>query len=476
MRDKNRPGPRRPVKPGAARPGGSSQRTRDEREARPPRVARAWERRDDEARPAERKPRFGDSPRTGDKPRTDKPRYGDTPRYEDGPRGSDKPRYADKPRHGDKPRAGAKPRTGDTPRYGDPPRSSDRPRTGGKPRHGDRPRTGDKSPAREKPRAGEKPRRSGFGGRGAAPERRDRAARFDAPRRRGTPVPPPPRVTPQDRPEWDEPLVDIDAGDEFETATASAPSAHDAQRDPLEGLALGYHAVRTALETQPKRVERLLLARGQRDHRTQHLVRLAEEHHVPFQQTPREALDRLAAGLQHQGVIAKLAGAELLTEDELLARLPENALVMVLDGVQDPRNLGAILRSAAALGAHGVFLPGHRSAGLSPAAVRTAAGAVELVPIARAGNVSLLLETLEAAGLTPVALDVRGAVPPWEADLRGGIALVAGGEEKGIRPSVLERCPVRVRIPVASEVGSLNVSVAVGVVLAEATRQRRTGD
>ena len=239
-----------------------------------------------------------------------------------------------------------------------------------------------------------------------------------------------------------------------------------------EGMAFGFHAVRTALTHSPRRVERLLLSRGAEDGRVRHLVALAREAGVPFQEVPKEALDRLSDSVRHQGVAARLAGADLHPAEELIDALPDDALVLVLDGIEDPRNIGAILRSAAAFGAAGVFLPIHHSAGLSPAAIKTAAGAIDLVPVARSGNVSRLLEQLTERGLTPVALDPDAGVPPWEAPLSGPIALVAGGEEKGIRPTVAERCPVRVRIPIRDEVGSLNVSVAVGIVLAETRRQR----
>lgn len=236
-------------------------------------------------------------------------------------------------------------------------------------------------------------------------------------------------------------------------------------------MAFGYHAVRTALSQMPRRVERLLLARGGDDGRLRHLVALAREAGVPFQEVPKEALDRAAMGIRHQGVAARLAGADLLTEDELIDRLPVGAVVLLLDGVEDPRNVGAILRSAAAFGVAGVVLPVHHSAGLSPAAVKTAAGAIGLVPVTRAANLGRTLDRLSDAGLAPVALDPERGVAPWEARLAGGIALLAGGEERGIRPSLLERCPVRVRIPIRAEIGSLNVGVAVGILLAEARRQ-----
>lgn len=242
----------------------------------------------------------------------------------------------------------------------------------------------------------------------------------------------------------------------------------------FRAFAVGFHSVRTALELHPRKVERLLLARGQRDHRTHQIVEMAREKGIPFQQVPKEALDRIAEGVQHQGIAARLAARELIPEDELIQNLPADPVVLVLDGVQDPRNVGAILRTAAAFGVDGVFLPGHRSAGLSPAAARTAAGGLELIPVARAGNVGHLLEELENRGIPALALDLEAAVEPWETDLTGPLALVAGGEEKGIRPSVLDHCAVRVKIPVRPEIGSLNVSVAVGILLGEVVRQRRT--
>ena len=267
-------------------------------------------------------------------------------------------------------------------------------------------------------------------------------------------------------------VEDVEAGTEPRGRRPETPAETEGAPEEGQGVVVGFHPVRTAFELHPRKIERLLLARGQRDHRTQQLVKLAEEHHVPYQQVPKEALDRLADGAQHQGVAAKLSGAELLGEDELIDKLPENALALVVDGVQDPRNLGAILRTAAAMGVDGVFLPGHRTVGVSPAATRTAAGGIEIVPVARAGNVGQLLERLQDAGYQIVALDVRDGVPPWKATLTGPLVLVAGGEEKGIRPSVLERCAARVTIPMRELVGSLNVSVAVGIVLGETARQR----
>lgn len=292
-------------------------------------------------------------------------------------------------------------------------------------------------------------------------------------RRSGAPIGAPPRrESPPRRPRDFEPAPRRPLEPPSRRARPAPPKTRDAT--PAEGVAFGFHAVRTALEQHPRRVERVLLARDLRDGRTRQLVALARQAGVPFQQAPRQALERLAQGLPHQGVAARLSGTDLLTEDELIEKLPERPIVLVLDGVQDPRNLGAILRTAAAFGVAGVFLPGHRAAGVSPAAVRTAAGGVDLVPVARAGNLTRLLAQLKERGLTPVALDVHDARPPWDVRLDGPIALVAGGEEKGVRASVLEACGARVWAPIRAELGALNVSVAVGIVLAEALRQRIT--
>ncbi len=244
------------------------------------------------------------------------------------------------------------------------------------------------------------------------------------------------------------------------------------EKEPQEGLAFGFHAVRTALEVNPQRVERLILSRELRDGRSRKLVSLAKQGNVPYQQVPRDALDRLAGGLNHQGMAARISEADLLNPDELMEGLPADPLLITLDEVSDPRNVGAILRTAAAVGAHGMFLPGHRSSGLSPAVRRVAQGGLELVPVARAGNLSSMLRTLKKEGITPVALDPAGGVPYWEADLTSGVILVAGSEEKGVRPGVLKECPVRVVIPISADIGSLNVSVAMGIVLAEVSRQR----
>ncbi len=244
-----------------------------------------------------------------------------------------------------------------------------------------------------------------------------------------------------------------------------------ASATPPEGLACGFHAVRMVLSESPGRVEKILLARGQHDQRTRRLVAMAREAGVAFQQVPSEALERLAAGVQHQGMVAKLAGKALLEASDLIAALGEEALVVLVDGVEDPRNLGAIIRSAAALGVDGMFLPRNRTTGLSPAASKTAAGGLELLPVARAGNSGQLLDRLADRDFEVAALDPDGDRTLWEAEFGRKTVIVVGGEAKGVRSSLRERCTQRIRIPIHPAVGSLNVSVAVGILLAEYRRQ-----
>lgn len=251
----------------------------------------------------------------------------------------------------------------------------------------------------------------------------------------------------------------------------SRPSRRAADA-PAEGLVFGFQAVKTALVVSPRRVERLLLERGKHDPRTRDLVALARTNGVPFQQVPESALDRLAGSVRHQGVAARMAGTDLLTAESLIASLPQDGIALVLDGVEDPRNVGAVIRTAAGFGVSGLFLPGWRSAGVGPGASRTAAGGLELLPVARAGNTARLIEKLGDIGYRAVALEPEEGLTLWEADLTGPLVLVAGGEEKGVRPSVATRCASRVRIPIRAEIGSLNVSVAVAIVLSEVVRQR----
>ena len=186
----------------------------------------------------------------------------------------------------------------------------------------------------------------------------------------------------------------------------------------------------------------------------------------------RETLDRMAGGVPHQGIIAVVSEKPVLSLESLLETARDPALVVVLDGVEDPRNLGAILRTAEAAGADGVLLPERHSAGLSETVGRASAGALEHVQVARVGNLVQALEALKARGVWVVGFDAAGT-ERWDAvDLGRPVALVLGGEGRGIRRLVREHCDHLVSLPLFGHVGSLNVSVAAGIALYEVVRQR----
>jgi 23S rRNA (guanosine2251-2'-O)-methyltransferase len=205
------------------------------------------------------------------------------------------------------------------------------------------------------------------------------------------------------------------------------------------------------------------------------LVRLARAARVPVQIEPKRALDRLVPGGKHQGVVGVAAAkpyCDLLDILRYAHGRGEAPFLIILDGVEDPHNLGAVIRTADAVGAHGVILPERRAAGLTASVAKTSAGALEHVRVARAPNVSRVIETLQAEGLWVYALDPQAVKPYTNLDLAGPIALVLGGEGKGIRPGVLEKCDEIACIPMRGHIESLNVSVASAVLMYEVLRQR----
>lgn len=231
-----------------------------------------------------------------------------------------------------------------------------------------------------------------------------------------------------------------------------------------------------ALRARPEEIEHLYVAEGQLSagHAAEVFAR-SRDAGVRVQKVSRERLAAMAEGGVHQGLVAELrefAYAEL--EDVLEAVVPSQrpALVVVLDGIQDPQNLGAIIRSAHAFGAHGVVIGKDRAAGVTGAVAKASAGAVEHTRIARVVNLSRALETLKQAGLWTVAADPQSQQPIWQARLDGPLAVVVGAEGAGVRKGVLEHCDFRVRIPMSGAVGSLNASVSAGVLLCEVARQR----
>jgi 23S rRNA (guanosine2251-2'-O)-methyltransferase len=205
------------------------------------------------------------------------------------------------------------------------------------------------------------------------------------------------------------------------------------------------------------------------------VVALARRAGVKVSFRTRDQLTAMAGSQEHQGVVARVTAAEYVDLEELLA-LPaernEPAFLMALDQVQDPRNLGAVLRTADAFGAHGVVIPKHHAVGLTEAAARTAMGAMEHVRVARATNMVAALEKLKESGVWIYGTSLTEGVAPWAADLRGPICLVLGGEGEGLRPLVVRACDVMLTIPMRGSVGSLNVSAAGAVLAYEVARQR----
>ena len=236
-------------------------------------------------------------------------------------------------------------------------------------------------------------------------------------------------------------------------------------------VVFGIHAVEEALAAG-RPAERLLVARGRRGAAIEKLVQAARAASVPVRFVSRAEVDRAAGQGTHQGVVLIAGAKRYVSLEEVIEAASSPGLIVVLDGVQDPRNLGAVLRSAAAAGADGVIVPERRAAGITPAAEKAAAGAVEHIAVARVTNINRALDDLKDAGYWMAGFDSSAEKAYYEADLTGPVALVLGGEEKGLREQVRKRCDFLVSIPVAGGVESLNVSVAAGIALYEVRRQR----
>ncbi len=234
----------------------------------------------------------------------------------------------------------------------------------------------------------------------------------------------------------------------------------------------GIHAVEEALRAR-RPVERVLIARGAANPRLQKIIDACRAASIPLRFEPREALDREAGkGAVHQGVVAVASSHRYRSIAEVVPARGEPSLLVVLDGVEDPHNLGAIIRTAHAAGANAVVVPERRAAGLTEAAAKAAAGALEYLPVVRVPNLNRALEFLKEEEYWIFGLDERGDRSYDAADYRGRAALVLGGEGRGLHQQTARHCDFLIRIPTAGRIASLNVSVAAGVVLFEAMRQR----
>ena len=238
----------------------------------------------------------------------------------------------------------------------------------------------------------------------------------------------------------------------------------------------GLNPVLEALRARPETIERLYLAEGALSPKVAgELLSRASDRRIRVDRVDRERLSRLAEGGVHQGVVAEARDFEYRELEELIALAaegPRAPLLVLLDGIQDPHNLGAIIRSAHALGAQGVVLMKDRAASVTPAVVKASAGAALHTAVARVTNLSRAIEALKKAGYWTCALDPQGSQTPWEVDLAGPLAVVVGAEGEGVRKGVLGHCDFRLRIPMQGQVDSLNASVSAGVLLYEIARQR----
>jgi 23S rRNA (guanosine2251-2'-O)-methyltransferase len=219
-------------------------------------------------------------------------------------------------------------------------------------------------------------------------------------------------------------------------------------------------------------VEKICVERGQKNHRIGEIVGLCREKNVPVSFEEKAWLDRKSGGARHQGVVCYISEMPVIGAEDILAQAGSPGLVLVLDGIEDPHNLGAILRSAEVAGADGVFIPQRRSAPLSAAAVKASAGAASHIKVARCTNTARLIEQLKEAGYWITGFAAESGRPIWEPDLTVPTALVLGSEGSGLHRLVKEKCDFLATIPMRGKVASYNVSVAAGIALYEVLRQR----
>lgn len=240
--------------------------------------------------------------------------------------------------------------------------------------------------------------------------------------------------------------------------------------DQIEGRNPVIEALRAGRE-----INKLLVARGSKAGSMKAILALARSAGVPVQEVDREKLDGMAAGRAHQGVIALGASKEYASVEDMLALAAERGedpFLLILDGIEDPQNLGSLLRTADAAGVHGVIIPQHRAAGLTAVVAKASAGAIEYVPVARVVNLSRTIDELKEKGIWVAGSDASAEQLHFSADLKGPLAIVVGSEGKGMGRLVKEKCDFLVQLPMRGHVSSLNAAVAGAILVYEALRQR----
>ena len=384
----------------------------------------------------ERRP-YGDRPNNGERrPYGDRPNNGERRPYGDRPNSGEHRPYGDRPNNGERRPYGDRPNNGERRPYGDRPNNGerrpygDRPNNGERRSYGDRPNNGERRPYGDRPNSGE---RRPYGDRPNNGERRPYGDRPNSGER---------------RPYGDRPMT--------------PPPAQ--QEEEASNLLVGRNPIREALKAG-RDMEKLLVAKGELIGSAREIVAMAREQKVIVQEVDRAHLDAMAPG--HQGLIAVVSAYAYKTVDDMLALAKERGeapFLVILDGVTDPHNLGAIIRSAECAGAHGVIIPERRAVGLTPAAVKASAGAVEYLPVAREVNLTRTIERLKKEGVWIYGTAMDGE-DYRKVDYSGAKALVIGSEGEGMSRLVGESCDKVVTLPMKGKIESLNASVAAGILL-----------
>jgi len=240
-------------------------------------------------------------------------------------------------------------------------------------------------------------------------------------------------------------------------------------------IIFGIHAVEEALSARGRSFDYVAVSPGRGDARIQKIVQLCRSAGVPVRTLPRDQLTRLAGAATHQGVAAVTAEKQYADVEDILARKRgRHSFALLLDGVEDPHNLGAIIRTAEGAGVDGIIIPERRAAGVTGTVVKASAGASEYLPIARVTNTGRALEDLKSSNIWTVGLDERAEKLYDQLDYKMDCALVLGAEGHGLHEQVRKKCDFLVKLPMLGKVPSLNVSVAAAIVMYEVARQRRT--
>ena len=367
---------------------------------------------------------YGDRPSNGERrPYGDRPSNGERRPYGDRPNNGERRPYGERPNNGERRPYGDRPNNGERRPYGDRPNGERRP-------YGERPNNGERRPYGDRPNNGE---RRPYGERPNGGERRPYG---DRPMNDRRPPMPRPAMTP--------------------------PPAQEEEMQ--SNLLVGRNPIREALKAG-RDMEKLLVAKGELIGSAREIVAMAREQKVIVQEVDRAHLDAMAPG--HQGLIAVVSAYAYKTVDDMLALAKERGeepFLVILDGVTDPHNLGAIIRSAECAGAHGIIIPERRAVGLTPAAVKASAGAVEYLPVAREVNLTRTIERLKKEGIWIYGTAMNGE-DYRKVDYSGAKALVIGSEGEGMSRLVSESCDKVVTLPMKGKIESLNASVAAGILL-----------